>query len=325
MAHPVDQHFKDPLGASVVLCPKCQVQYPSETARCPKDGAVCLASFEEVLTRGPMSVSQVVKLALATLHALSAWHERGKVHGAIGPKAVFMAYEEGDIQVALATSTVPLPPSAYVPPQILKRKELAFDLYGVGILIHHGVTGRVPNPGEPLPPLAEDVLRYVPAELDELLVAVTRGFGKERPTIDSMRQALEALELDSTILEGHLLAPTVRSIPNRQIVLGPGASSVEAGHADTVIQLLVEPPSETAWPTSSSKKKATSTSKSSLVQVPRSENHDSDKTIISPLSFRRVSFALPRRYGFWTRWWLVGPVLTLGAVIGYVAVRWFMG
>lgn len=140
-----------------------------------------------------LPASQAARVVLQLAAALGALHERGLVHGSVGPATVLFD-EESRCKLAGAGLAAELgsaldPPDGYRPPEPGASVEER-DRYGLAAVAYRLFTGRAP--GGDAPP-ARAARRGVPAEVERLLA---RGLGRDpaqRPSLEEFRHALSPL------------------------------------------------------------------------------------------------------------------------------------
>lgn len=157
-------------------------------------------SLERLLDRGPLELSQTVRIVEQIGSALAAAHRQGVIHRDLKPGNILLD-EEGnaylsDFGIAKA-STLDEPAQitatgvivgtpAYISPEQLQSQALTpqADIYSLGVLLFEMLTGQYPFKGSstgdlilkhlttPLPPLRE-VRPDLPAELDRVIQCAT--------------------------------------------------------------------------------------------------------------------------------------------------------
>lgn len=135
-----------------------------------RDGALIYpyvpgVSLADALDRGPLSPERALHIAAAVLDALAYAHELGIIHNDVKPGNVILRGEQvllldfgfaKDVGLAAITSsqTALGTPSYMAPEQFAgHRTDPRSDLYGVGALVYHAITGA--------PPYGRDVLRVL--------------------------------------------------------------------------------------------------------------------------------------------------------------------
>ena len=185
---------------------------------------------------GALPESVVAVVLEQTLRALAVVHAAGLVHRDVKPANLLLdVVEDGSVHVRLGDFGVALDPLAprltvagpvgtagYLPPEASGEPDARHDLYAVGVLGTHLLTGRRPHPDLPRPP----------TRLRPLLHALTDPDPARRPaTAEQALALLEALGIE---------APEGRWVEDR---LGPAPDDVErtrvrAGHRDLARRLL---------------------------------------------------------------------------------------
>lgn len=178
-----------------------------------------LSPVGDVLSRGPVPVSQAVKIVDRVCEILGAMHVAGRPHGSIHAGAVRFHHVGGDITVEL-DQPGSLPPT-YTPPEVARGMDgnARSDIYQVGVLLYHIIAGRPPFEGESNDEtlrlqihgtptsLEEHELQDVPRELDQLVMQMLSKNPNERPkTVEHIRSRIANLELDSTVMGVRLQA-----------------------------------------------------------------------------------------------------------------------
>jgi serine/threonine-protein kinase len=159
---------------------------------------------------GHCAVETTLQLLRPIAEALDAAHAAGVVHRDLKPQNVFLAWEQSGetvpklldfgmakllVESAVQTvSGVPVGTPLYMSPEQARGEKVdgRSDVYGLGVLCHEMLTGRVPFTGEsPLavlvshltvaPPRASEVLPSLPPELDEPLLAMLHKEPSGRP------------------------------------------------------------------------------------------------------------------------------------------------
>lgn len=206
-----------------------------------------LASIASALERGPLPLSQTVKIVDRVCEILSGIHGAGQIHGAIHPGVVRFHHLGGRLEVVLDPDVAP--PPTYTSPEVARGgvATMRSDVYAVGLLIHEAVTGSpvfdAPTAEAVLrqqiereaPSLLEVQLQDVPAELDALVAKMlSKAPGRRPKTIDAVRAALQNLELDSTIMG-------VRLSEMKDVARELGAVPVERGEAEAPTRVADAP------------------------------------------------------------------------------------
>ena len=196
-------------------------------------------NLRDLMAAGPLSVREALGLTAQILRPLGAAHRAGLVHRDIKPENVLLPADGSvakvaDFGLARAVTEVTqtttgnvLGTVAYLAPELITAGSSSpcADVFSVGVIIYELLTGEQPfiadspiqiafrNVHEDMPPpsaLAPDL----PADVDELVSAMTRRDPKQRPQL-----ADEALAL---------LRKTAASLSEDQLLIkrGGGAGSV---------------------------------------------------------------------------------------------------
>lgn len=250
-------------------CPTCRRDYPPDAVLCPRDRVHLLQPLSAALQRGPLALTQAVKLIDRVLEILSGVHGAGRVHGALAPDAVFFRHRGAELALELTELTEPRAtplPVSYVPPERVLGASLDHraDLYAAGALFHHMLRGVAPFEGltedqlagARIPSLLDppgDRLQDLPEELDGLIRALLSKTPAGRPgSADEVRARLANLELDSTVMgvrlaavravvqevEAEARAQVAGSKPAREVV---AATALRALPDDPLGETLIRP------------------------------------------------------------------------------------
>jgi serine/threonine protein kinase len=132
----------------------------------------------------PLALDRALRILLQISRALGAAHTAGVVHGALGPRSIFLGQTSGrDDQVKIADfglSTAALQPG---------ERDHRVDLYGFGLTAYEVLAGRPPHratppearKGEAEPPKALAPRPELPKELDELITRCLAFDPADRP------------------------------------------------------------------------------------------------------------------------------------------------
>jgi eukaryotic-like serine/threonine-protein kinase len=159
-------------------------------------------SLRQRMTKAPLPVSVVVRVALQCAYALHFAHKHGVLHGGIKPENILFDaagnVRLADFGISRATERSPetgssAPPvyvgrgnPSYMSPEQLHRGELtkAGDIYALGILLYELLTGTLPGRRSPMPSSTARVKEALgPAEvkaIDDLFDKMTRDPIEER-------------------------------------------------------------------------------------------------------------------------------------------------
>lgn len=198
-------------------CPSCQRDRPPGTARCPDDGAVLYDSVGELLRKGPVPLAQAVKIFLALADQLEERHRLGLPSGLIAPETVYALQSGAEVKVLLADEpgAAQRVPKSHRPPELLRggSASVAGDVYSLGALVHHMISGRAAFLGASDAETEQAVLRAVPPSLGTLRLqdvpealdlllgrTLAKEPGRRPPSVRELIERVENMELDSTIL-----------------------------------------------------------------------------------------------------------------------------
>jgi beta-lactam-binding protein with PASTA domain len=187
--------------------------------------------------RGALTVGDALGILERVLDALSAAHRVGLVHRDIKPENVLIA-ADGRVKLAdfglaravtevtsTTTGTV-LGTVAYLAPELVTRgsSDARTDVYAAGILLFEMLTGRQPFTGEtPIQvafqhvnsdiPAPSDLVRWLPAEVDELVTALAAREPADRPVdaaaaLDQLRRTRASLD-PATLARAAEVSPTI--------------------------------------------------------------------------------------------------------------------
>ncbi|WP_372592858.1 protein kinase, partial [Actinotalea sp.] len=191
---------------------------------------------------GSLTVQDSLDTAESVLEALASAHQAGYVHRDIKPENVLLG-RRGKVKVAdfglaravtevtAATTGSLLGTVAYLAPELVARgtSDTRTDVYAVGILLYEMLTGRQPYSGDNAihiayqhvharVPAPSDLVDWLPAELDDLVCALTAREIEERP--ENADRALELVRTARAALDAETLA-------RRAEVTPPAAAGVE--------------------------------------------------------------------------------------------------
>jgi hypothetical protein len=177
------------------------------------------------LARGPLGIAESVALARLVAESLAAAHAQGIVHRDVKPRNLFLV--GGDLRevrlldfglvrlrdrgAALTATGLILGTPGYVAPeQVRGSRDVgpAVDIFALGCVLYKCLTGTAPFVGEDIvallakvlfeeAPLASELRREVPLELDDLVARMMAKEPSARPpdctTLAAELEALEAL------------------------------------------------------------------------------------------------------------------------------------
>jgi hypothetical protein len=171
-----------------------------------------LSPVAKVLARGPMPLSQSAKIVLRLCRLLEPIHAEGSRHGAVVPENVLFRHVGSDLTVELGDDA--LTPPQYVAPERVRGEAEGpgSDVYAMGVLFFHMISGFPPFDGDTSdeilgkhldqspPPLAASELQDIPIELERLIGSMLAKRAADRPSIGSVLERLENIDLDSTVM-----------------------------------------------------------------------------------------------------------------------------
>lgn len=208
-------------------------------------------SLRQRMTKAPLPVAVVVRVALQCAYALHFAHKHGILHGGIKPENILFDaagnVRLSDFGISRATERSPdmgssAPPvyvgrgnPSYMAPEQLHRGELgkSSDIYALGILLYELLTGTLPGRRSPMPSTTarvKEALGSTEAKaIDDLFDKMTRDPVEERyANFDDVLAALYAvLPEDEGRNRGTLLLYERDPIA-REMVTAEGDSVVEA-------------------------------------------------------------------------------------------------
>lgn len=204
-------------------------------------------SLRERMTRGPLPVPVVMRLALQLAYGLHHAHRFGVIHGGLKPENILFDVAGNaliaDFGLARAAERLPdvsttAPPvyvgrgnPSYMAPEQLHRGELnrTSDIYALGILLYELLTGALPGRRSPMPsstPRVKEALGDKGARaVDDLFDRMTRDPIEERfASFDEVLTALYAALPEHEVLgRGTLLL-----YEEDPLALGPLSAEGEA-------------------------------------------------------------------------------------------------
>ena len=169
------------------------------------------------LREGPLLLRESAALVRDLAEAVAAAHERGIVHrdlkpgnvilGPSGPRLLDFGLAREALSALTASQTSLGTPLYMAPEQATDAREVdaRADVYGLGAILHHCLTGEAPNRGAtpvavllelrreaPVPPLRA-IRPEIPVELEEVcLRALARNRAARTPTARELQRQLEA-------------------------------------------------------------------------------------------------------------------------------------
>ena len=159
-----------------------------------------------------MPLAQSAKIVGKVCELLAPLHEARRVHGAVTPDNVFFHHVGGDLTVELRNVATPTP--RYATPERIHGKNLgpSSDVYSLGVLFFHMITGVPPFDGESAdeifqqhleagpPALQYNELQDIPLELEALVRAMLAKDPSRRPGVRKIAGEIDNLDLDSTVM-----------------------------------------------------------------------------------------------------------------------------
>jgi serine/threonine protein kinase len=164
------------------------------------------------LSRGPMALAQSAKIVGKVCELLASLHETRRAHGAISPENVFFRHVGSELTVELRN--VAAPSAFYATPERLQGRTAgpSTDVYSLGVLFFHMITGQPPFKGRTTeeihqqhltaspPGLLLNELQDIPAELEALVRAMMAKDPPRRPGVRKIATEIDNLDLDSTVM-----------------------------------------------------------------------------------------------------------------------------
>ncbi len=172
--------------------------------------------LSEKLAAGPIPSRPLLGIAEGILEALSNTHRHGMVHGEICPENIVVdERQEPPTVTVLGVGLLPMILDArarahdrssstagfsYRAPELLAGgvPTPAADLYSLGALLHHMVSGRPPEGFETAEPYAD-----LPQLLDVVRRAMSRDPSRRYESASGMRAALDWVEVESERMNAH--------------------------------------------------------------------------------------------------------------------------
>jgi serine/threonine protein kinase len=165
-----------------------------------------------VLVRGPMPLSQAAKIVTRICELLAPLHDKRRAHGSICPDNVFFRHVGGELTVQLRSEETPT--AMYASPERVRGRPQgpSSDVYALGILLFHMITGQPPFDADtedevleqqlekPPPPLQYNELQDIPIELEQLVRAMLAKDPARRPAVRKIHADIDNLDLDSTVM-----------------------------------------------------------------------------------------------------------------------------
>jgi serine/threonine protein kinase len=171
-----------------------------------------LLPVASALARGPLPLAQSAKIIARVCQLLAPLHDGRRVHRAVSPDNVWFRHVGGELTVELRDTM--LPTALYANPERIagQPEGTSSDVYCLGVLFFHMITGVPPFEGgteaailekhrtQGPPALAYNELQDVPLELEALVRAMLAKDPQRRPAVRKIAGDLANLDLDSTIM-----------------------------------------------------------------------------------------------------------------------------
>ena len=214
-------------------------------------------SLSERLRAG-LSMAQLIRMTSQLCEALTALHERGRVHGDIKPSNV-MFDESGSVKLIDGSYIEPTPVGnwqtrGYAAPELMDNADptAASDIYSLGVLLFRILNGGLPwqaNNGEPRARSATDSLPLLPpqhAAFQPLLERMVAFVPDERvASIEEVRRQLTAIgttgELNTVAVKSDLISTgeIKAALPRVQDRQADSEVGVRRPRQATVVHLFV--------------------------------------------------------------------------------------
>ncbi len=171
-----------------------------------------LESVASMLARGPMPLSQSAKIVAQLCALLAPLHDQRRTHSAVTPENVYFRHVGGELTVELRDLAT-APTQYATPEQIAGRPEgPSGDVYCLGVLFFHMITGVPPFDGRSKeeirekhrtkspPELGHNQLQDIPLELEALVHSMLAKDPFRRPPVRQIATDIDNLDLDSTVM-----------------------------------------------------------------------------------------------------------------------------
>jgi len=222
--------------------------------------------LEEDLEKGPMQADRVARIGIQIARAVGAAHQEGIVHRALGPANVLLLDNavEGDFvkvrdfglsklekvedeETGLTTQNTRVGNAAYMAPEYIKSSKYhtKSDLYALGCLMYHMLTGRPPFSGSMLellsahvsedPPPPSTLVEGIPDWLEDVIMAMLQKSPEDRPGAYRVVQQIE------TGHGGSLDAPELYELDDEGMPIipeGPPTLAIALGASLLVLLVL---------------------------------------------------------------------------------------
>jgi WD40 repeat protein len=225
------------------------------------------ATLEELIDRrGRLPVGAAVRIVSQVADALDAAHGQGLVHRDVKPGNVLISEADGEERVSLADFGLAIPVArqlasgdgryagtpAYLAPEQIRGHpvDARTDVYSLGCLLFHALTGRVPFVAEGVqatmaahlvepPPRPSEVVPGLPAKLDEVVRTAMAKRPEDRfATAGQLAVAARAARADVVISHHHDDAGAAQSLAARLAEQGLEAHLARGNPADDLSAAL---------------------------------------------------------------------------------------
>ncbi len=165
-----------------------------------------------VRERGPLDADQAVQLGRGIADALAAAHRRGILHRDVKPQNILLDPDgrarltdfgsaKLDGQVGVTATGALAGTLIYSAPEVLagRRGDARADIYALGLTLHYGLTGELPErPSSQVPPVPaaggfhpRNIVPSIPEWLDQVIARATAAAPEDRfPTAAALEEAL---------------------------------------------------------------------------------------------------------------------------------------
>lgn len=205
---------------------------------------------------GALAVAEALKFVIQAAEGLGAAHEHGIIHRDVKPANMLLRKDGhlllsdfGIVKILEGTTNLTRVGTGIGTPQYMSPEQgtgqpvdASSDIYSLGIVLFHCLTGRVPfNADSPLTitvkhlnePLPVAFLRQVnvPLPVEQVIVKMTAKTPAERysTTAEVISELLRAAAAARIQLPWHMLPPTLNSLPDAQPFAGQAANPGQSG------------------------------------------------------------------------------------------------